>query len=67
MDQERRRALVWQLQQIALDDRPCIALYYELAVQAFRKDRFRNWLFVPNGALSLLDVRSLLQVEPVPQ
>jgi len=67
VDQEQRRALVWQLQQIALDDRPRIALYYELAVQAFRKDRFRNWLFVPNGALSLLDVRSLLQVEPIPQ
>ncbi len=67
VDQEQRRALVWQLQQIALDDRPCMALYYELSVQAFRKDRFRNWLFVPNGSLSLLDVRSLLQVEAITQ
>lgn len=67
LDQESRRALVWQLQQIVMDERPCIPLYYDLAVQAFRKDRFRNWLFVPNGVLSLLDARSLLQVETVPQ
>jgi len=67
VDQDQRRLIVQQMQQMAFDERPCIVLYYDLAVQAFRKDRFRNWLFVPNGALSLLDVRSLLQVEPVPQ
>ena len=63
---DQRKPLVWQMQQIALEDRPCVVLYYDLAVQAFRQDRFRNWLFVPNGVLSLLDPRSLLQVEPVP-
>ena len=62
-----RHELVWQLQRIAHDDRPCVVLYYDLAVEAFRKDRFRNWLFLPNGVLSLLDKRSLLQVEAVPQ
>jgi peptide/nickel transport system substrate-binding protein len=63
---DQRKPIVWQMQQIALEDRPCVVLYYDLAVQAFRQDRFRNWLFVPNGVLSLLDPRSLLQVEPVP-
>lgn len=66
VDQEQRRQMVRELQQIAFNDRPCIVLYYDLAVQAFRKDRFQNWLFVPNGILSLADERSLLQVEPVP-
>jgi peptide/nickel transport system substrate-binding protein len=67
VDQVQRRQMVRELQQIAFNDRPCIVLYYDLAVQAFRKDRFQNWLFVPNGILSLADERSLLRVEPVPQ
>jgi len=65
LDQEQRRQIVWQMQETAFNDRPSIILYYDLAIQAFRKDRFQNWLFVPTGILSLTDVRSLLQVEPV--
>jgi peptide/nickel transport system substrate-binding protein len=64
-DKEQRLQLVWQMQEIAFDDCPCIVLYYDLAVQAFRKDRFQNWLFVPSGVLSLPDERSLLQVQPI--
>ena len=67
LDLSERHALVWRLQQIAHADRPCLVLSYDLAVEAFRKDRFRGWLFVPNRALSLLDRQSLLQVEPVLQ
>ncbi|UCC76611.1 MAG: ABC transporter substrate-binding protein, partial [Anaerolineales bacterium] len=58
-DQEERRQMVLQLQQIAFNDRPSVVLYYELAVQAFRRDRFQNWLFVPSGIVSLVDERSL--------
>jgi peptide/nickel transport system substrate-binding protein len=65
VDQEQRRQIVRQMQQIAFTDRPSIVLYYDVAVQAFRKDRFHNWLFVPGGILSLADERSLLQVEAV--
>ena len=65
-DQQERRQMVLQLQEIAFNDRPFVVLYYELAVQAFRKDRFQNWLFVPSGIVSLVDERSLWQVEPVP-
>ena len=67
IDQKQRRQTVWEMQEMAFNDRPCVVLYYDLAVQAFRKDRFQNWLFVPNGILSLTDERSLLQVEPVPK
>ncbi len=65
LNQGQRRKEVRQLQEIAFSDRPCLVLVYDLAVQAFLKDRFSNWLFVPNGLLSLADPRSLLQVEPV--
>jgi len=65
VNQSERRQIVWQMQEIALEQLPCLVLCYDLAVQAFRKDRFHNWLFVPNGRLSLADERSLLQVEPV--
>jgi peptide/nickel transport system substrate-binding protein len=60
----QRRKMVRQLQELAFNDRPSVVLVYDLAVQAFRKDRFSKWLFVPNGLLSLADPRSLLQVEP---
>ncbi len=66
IDQEQRRQIVWRMQEIAFNDRPCIVLYYALAVQAYRRDRFDNWLFIPNGNLSLTDERSLLQVKPAP-
>jgi len=65
IDQKQRRQFVWQMQEMAFHDRPYIVLYYDLAIQAFRKDRFQNWLFVPNGILSLADARSLLRVEPI--
>ena len=66
VDNEQRRLFVWQMQQSVLQDRPCLVLTYDVAAQAFRTDRFHNWLFVLNGTLSLADKRSLLQVEPVP-
>jgi peptide/nickel transport system substrate-binding protein len=66
VDPEQRQQIIWQMQQVLHDDRPCVVLYYDVAVQAFRKDRFQNWLYILNGALSLADKRSLLQVEAVP-
>jgi peptide/nickel transport system substrate-binding protein len=65
LDVEQRRQIIWQMQEVLLEDRPCIALYYEVAVQAFRRDRFHNWLYALNGTLSLADKRSLLRVEAV--
>lgn len=65
LNQGQRRRLIRQLQEIAFSDRASIVLVYDLEVEAFLKNRFRNWLFVPNGLLSLADPQSLLQVEPV--
>jgi peptide/nickel transport system substrate-binding protein len=66
VDPEQRQQLIWQMQQVLHDDRSFLPLYYDVTVQAFRKDRFHNWLYVLNGSLSLADRRSLLQVEAVP-
>jgi peptide/nickel transport system substrate-binding protein len=66
VDPSVRRSLVWQMQEILYEDRPCIALYYKSAVQAYRRDRFGNWLLPPGGRLDLTDARSLVQVEPLP-
>jgi len=66
VDQGARQQIISQMQQVLLEDRPCVVLYFDLAVQAFRKDRFQNWLYVLNGTLSLADKRSLLQVRAIP-
>ncbi len=66
IDQEARRRLVWDLQALWIKERPGIVLYYRPTFQAYRKDRFSGWLYVPNGAISLADPRSLVQVAPVP-
>jgi peptide/nickel transport system substrate-binding protein len=66
VDLEQRRQVIWEMQQLLHDDHPCVVLYYDVAAQAFRRDRFQNWLYVLNGRLSLADKRSLLQVEAVP-
>jgi hypothetical protein len=50
------------MQQIAFDDRPYIVLYYDDNLQAYRTDRFKNFIESPLG---LETAESLLQVEPV--
>jgi peptide/nickel transport system substrate-binding protein len=64
-DPEQRRSLVEELQTLWIKERPAVALCYPSVLQAYRRDRFANWLLAANGALSLADSRSLLQVAPV--
>lgn len=64
LDLERRRELIWEMQRIVHEDIPYIIPYYDLAVQAYRTDRFRGWL-ADQGKLALEDVTSLVVVEPV--
>lgn len=44
MDPERRKALVWQMQQMVFADVVYIVPYYAQAAQAYRTDRFTGWL-----------------------
>jgi peptide/nickel transport system substrate-binding protein len=64
LDPEKRREIVWQMQQIAFDDVVYIIPYYEQAVQAFRTDRFTGWI-TDGTKVELSDVSSLVMVEPV--
>jgi peptide/nickel transport system substrate-binding protein len=64
LDPEKRKEIVWQMQQLALEDMVYIIPYYEDAVQAFRKDRFTGWV-TDQGKIQLEDPSSLTVIEPV--
>lgn len=64
VDVEARKEIVWRMQQLIFDDVTYIIPFYGLEVQAYRSDRFTNWL-VDEPKLALDDVNSLLVVEPV--
>lgn len=63
-DFEKRKDLVWQMQQIVFDDVVYIIPYYDPNIQAYRTDRFTGWITdMPKVALE--DVSSLIVIEPV--
>ena len=64
LDQNKRQEMVWEMQKIVFDDVVYIIPYYELGVQAYRKDRFKGWI-TDQTKLALEDVSSLVVVEPV--
>lgn len=64
LDSEKRREIVWQMQQIAFDDVVYIIPYYQQAIQAYRVDRFTGWI-EDQAKVELSDVSSLLVIEPV--
>jgi len=40
LDEDERRELIWEAQEILFEDRPYINLVYPLTIQAYRSDRF---------------------------
>jgi len=63
LDHEQRRLLVWKMQEVIFKDRPYIVYWYQDNLQAYRTDRFMN--FLESSALGLESVYSLRQVRPV--
>jgi peptide/nickel transport system substrate-binding protein len=63
LDQEKRKAIVWEMQQIAHDDVVYVIPFYAQEVQAYRTDRFKGWL-TDAPKLALEDVTSLTVIEP---
>ena len=61
-DKDERQQIIWQMQEIAFNDRPYIVLWYEDTLVAYRSDTFQNYVISPLGIESVF---SLLQVEPV--
>jgi peptide/nickel transport system substrate-binding protein len=64
LDVEKRREIVWQMQEIAFNDVVYIIPYYQQAVEAYRVDRFKGWI-TDKPKVELSDVSSLLVIEPV--
>ena len=64
LDLNKRKELVWKMQQIAFDDVVYIIPYYAQNVQAYRKDRFVGWV-LNQPKVELSDITSLAYVEPV--
>jgi peptide/nickel transport system substrate-binding protein len=64
LDLEKRRELVWQMQEIVFNDVVYIIPYYAQAIQAYRVDKFKGWI-TDQPKLALEDVSSLLVIEPV--
>jgi peptide/nickel transport system substrate-binding protein len=64
LDLEKRKELVWKMQEIAFNDVVYIIPYYEQSIQAYRVDRFTGWL-TDFAKIELSDVSSLVVIEPV--
>jgi len=64
LDRDKRRAMVWEMQQIVHDEVVYIIPFYGQKVQAYRTDRFAGWLDNA-GKLALEDVTSLMVIHPV--
>lgn len=64
LDLDRRRELVWKMQEIVHEDVAYIIPYYEQETQAFRADRFKGWI-TDRGKIALEDPSSLTVIEPV--
>lgn len=64
LDPEKRKDLVWQMQEIVFNDVVYVIPYYEETIQAYRTDRFTGWI-TDTPKVELSDVSSLIVVEPV--
>ncbi len=61
-DRDARQRIVWDMQAMIYNDRPYIVLYHGNNLQAYRSDRFTNFIESPIGIDSFW---SYLAVEPV--
>jgi peptide/nickel transport system substrate-binding protein len=64
LDHEKRREIVFQMQEIVFNDVVYIIPYYQQTVQAYRTDRFTGWI-TDAPTLMLENVAVLKQVEAV--
>jgi peptide/nickel transport system substrate-binding protein len=64
LDLEKRRDLVWQMQEIVFNDVVYIIPFYQQAIQAYRVDKFQGWI-TDKPKVELSDTSSLIVVEPV--
>lgn len=66
LDDEQRRGIIWQMQNIVHDDVAYIIPFYQKSVQAYRTDTFHGWQ-TNSGNLDLSAPSSLGIIEPIEQ
>ena len=64
LDFNKRKEIVWKMQEILNRDVVYLIPYYNFAVQVYRTDRFKGWI-VDAPKLALEDTTSLVVIEPV--
>jgi peptide/nickel transport system substrate-binding protein len=64
LDPEKRKEIIWQMQEILHRDVVYIVPYYAEEVQAYRTDRFQGWI-TDQPKVSLQHPASLTVIEPV--
>jgi peptide/nickel transport system substrate-binding protein len=63
LDDQERQKIIWEMQEMIFNDRPYIVYWYPDTLQAYRSDRFTN--FVETASQGIQDADSLMQVVPV--
>ena len=64
LDDEERRSIIWQMQNIVQEDVVYIIPFYQKTIQAYRTDTFRGWL-INSGNLDLDERSSLGTIVPL--
>ncbi|MEZ4679504.1 MAG: ABC transporter substrate-binding protein [Caldilineaceae bacterium] len=64
LDPEKRRDIVFQMQQIVFDDVVYIIPYYQYRVQAYRTDRFTGWI-TDQPTIELENHKNLVVIQPM--
>ena len=64
LDKEKRKQIVWQMQEMVHKDVVYIIPYYPDTVEAYRTDRFQGWI-TDQPTLELENVLNLVVIEPV--
>jgi len=65
MNLEKRRKLVWEMQDMLARDAPWIALYSTLRIDAYKKDTYEGWVSRPRGFPPYYQIWSYLNIRPV--
>ncbi len=64
LDPDKRKEIIWKMQEILHQDIAYIIPYYEQSTQAYRTDRFKGWI-TDQPKIALEDPTSLTVIEPV--
>jgi len=65
MDINKRREIIFKLQQILAEELPIIPIWAAYVIEAYRTDKFVDWIPMPMGILGIYNKLTWLSVKPV--